>query len=380
MLRRSLRSSLFITTPKKCSFNILVVIICLWIVVGFMCWLILLNNNDVSSAKAGLTFLTTGNSGCGHSCQILRVHGPDPYAGFGTLIFLYPINFLLYAEKHNMYLWIDYMPSFNDKYYDPAHGNNMWEYWMEPMIPPLDCNFWISKIEVLTKEQIFPGIHYRFKEGVRAWYYGDIERERFKGKYEIYDEQWYYQNRVKASNIVTKYSFQNKIKSHIMHEIDIFFNEHLRGYKHILGVHMRGTDKAAHRRAILPDEYIPYITNFIDFFGTQHTMVFVATDDLLYVEMLFHNLQTPYKDKIVMQSNITRGTKGSAIFDLKDISKYEIGKQVLTDIILLSRCTWLVHSASAVSEAAIYNNIHLHNHSVHLEYTKNRQTPFWFKS
>ena len=54
-----------------------------------------------------------------------------------------------------------------------------------------------------------------------------------------------------------------------------------------------------------------------------------------------------------------------------------LNRQVLRDIDLMSRCSFLLHSASAVAEAAIYFNPWLHENSVHLEYVVDRQNPWW---
>ena len=47
------------------------------------------------------------------------------------------------------------------------------------------------------------------------------------------------------------------------------------------------------------------------------------------------------------------------------------------DSLLLSRCDFLLHSASGVAEFAIYWGPHLHEASVHLQYPKQRQVPRW---
>ena len=58
-------------------------------------------------------------------------------------------------------------------------------------------------------------------------------------------------------------------------------------------------------------------------------------------------------------------------------SGYRKGEEVLLDALLLSRCDFLVHSASAVAEFAIYWRLRLHRASVHLQYTERRQRPSW---
>ncbi len=80
---------------------------------------------------------------------------------------------------------------------------------------------------------------------------------------------------------------------------------------------------------------------------------------------------------IVYMSDIVRSKGRKAVFKLEGISKYAMGKEVMMDILLLSKCHWFIHSASAVSESVFYENAGLHNRSVHLEFIGNRQVPFW---
>ena len=48
------------------------------------------------------------------------------------------------------------------------------------------------------------------------------------------------------------------------------------------------------------------------------------------------------------------------------------------DILLLSKCEYLLHTASGVAESAIFFNFKLHKNGVHLEFTQKRQIPNWF--
>ena len=205
-------------------------------------------------------------------------------------------------------------------------------------------------------------------------------------------EEWYKQQRVKGSEIVAKYIH---IKQDLIDESNMIWNNLFYGNDpsqyNILGIQMRGSDKIQPwgiRRIVSPNEYVPYIGRFIKYFGNK-TKIFFATDDKRYLQWIedhwnsfFFNQEDrekyKYNDIILKQENITRSDNHTAIFEMKYVSKYVIGKEVLMDILLLSKCDWFIHCASAVSEAVFFNNIKLHNHSVHLEYTQNRQIPFWF--
>ena len=165
--------------------------------------------------------------------------------------------------------------------------------------------------------------------------------------------------------------------------IDLFSDAYMNYV--ILGVHMRGTDKAAHRKRINGDVYLEYMVQFIKYFKDKGR-IFIATDDERLLKYVRNNWDkyidsSVYEfDNIVKcQRNIIRSNTNQAIFNMKNVNKYEIGKQVLFDILLLAKCQWFLHSASTVSESVIYNNINLHDNSIHLEYDENRQIPFWYK-
>ena len=107
------------------------------------------------------------------SCNLLRAHGPDPYAAYGTLIWLYPINFLLYSEMNNFTLWIDFKNEYNDLCYDPAMGHeNVWNYYMEPIDPQhAHCDVNTSTITVLSKRDVFPEMHYNLEWAIHGKFF-----------------------------------------------------------------------------------------------------------------------------------------------------------------------------------------------------------------
>ena len=150
----------------------------------------------------------------------------------------------------------------------------------------------------------------------------------------------------------------------------------------ILGIHMRGTDKSTQRRTVIPQEYFPYILAFLSHSDNNNNnnnnnnkekkrLIFLASDTSLYVNVTEKFLQSlGYSNKLI-QLNIVRSHSLQPLF--MQYPTHQSNVDVLTDIYYLSKCDYLLHSASAVSESAIYMNPLLASHSVHLEYTINRQ-------
>lgn len=83
---------------------------------------------------------------------------------------------------------------------------------------------------------------------------------------------------------------------------------------------------------------------------------------------------TSLVDRVRSQPHVYRSPNASAVFALYETHHDATNRQVPVDILALSRCTFLIHGLSAVSEAAIYWNFDLNERSVNLE-DKPRDVP-----
>ena len=128
----------------------------------------------------------------------------------------------------------------------------------------------------------------------------------------------------------------------------------------ILGVHLRGTDKgkylstAGSGRPIGPTEYEPYVSAFLKAHGPS-AKVFVATDSPSYLEEVKRKWPA---DRLIYRSEVLRHESNVAFVGGKGGGKrnggaaaigsgnYRKGEEVLLDMLLLSRCDWLLHAAS----------------------------------
>eukprot|EP01084_Bolivina_argentea_P121920 216077_1 len=335
-------------------------------------------SNNIKSNITNVTFINLSNTTNVNkiSCNILIAHGGDTYAGFATLIFTYPINFISYSIAKHYSLWIDYR-LYYDKNYDPKN-KNVFEYYFQPINPFDKCNKTTSQYTTLTKKEIKHRIHTREPTSIHNWYYNLPNQKK-----NYYNATFYYNNRLKGSQIVSSYFH---LQPQLIYEMNNIWNKYTNNNNNNindniwLGIHMRGAGKVQKwsiRRVVKPYEYMPYISSFIEYFGTN-AKIFFATDDANYYTYVKNNwnkyvkeyIKYPFEKTVFSQNN-------TAVFNLKVKSKYLIGKQVLFDILLLSKCDWFIHASSAVSEAVFFNNFNLHSHSIHIEYTQNRQIPFW---
>ena len=155
----------------------------------------------------------------------------------------------------------------------------------------------------------------------------------------------------------------------------------------VLGVHLRGTDKgkylatAGSGRPIGPAEYEPYVLAFLRAHG-PNSSVFVATDSPSYLE---HVRATWPAGRVRYSSDVLRHESNAAFVSggrrrnggKGGDGNYRKGEEVLLDVLLLAQCDFLLHAASGVAEFAIYYNPSLHAASVHLQYARGKQVPWW---
>ena len=103
--------------------------------------------------------------------------------------------------------------------------------------------------------------------------------------------------------------------------------------------------------------------------------VFVATDSSLVVadaQKYFAETPKMASHALHIQPDVLRSKTTNSVFKLYRDNHDATNRQVLTDIGALSRCTFMVHVLSAVSEAAVFHNPSLHARSVNLEDTENK--------
>jgi len=159
--------------------------------------------------------------------------------------------------------------------------------------------------------------------------------------------------------------------------VDNFWDTYLRSATSVLGVHIRGTDKIASSgsgRVVEPDEYFDYIDSFL--VAHPESLVFLATDSEAFSKIMLNRYT-----KVLVQADVLRSESNILWQDQPNGVNYRKGRDVLMDVLLLSKCQFFIHAASSVSEAVFYFNMDLHNSSVHLQYNKeSRKNPSWLRS
>jgi hypothetical protein len=320
---------------------------------------------------------------------ILKVEFADNMAGFGTLFFLYPINHILLAQRLCLTPWVHFERPWKQVTYTDAE----WEWYFEPVslltstiVPTVIKTANLSLYSVMP----LPTLHYDAPFAVHSYYWtpGSIDegKDGQFPEWDLYNENWYWRQRSTAARIVASYI---KVKPGIQQVVDDAWQRLSNNRKtKVIGIHLRGTDKGGAqsengRRQIQLEEYLPYLYRYLEVY--PDALVFAASDSWSFLESLKSDAKLSGKlytqDRLIQDGGqkIERGKGGHSenvglYFNANKTGTMQRGLAVLYDILLLAKCDFLLHTASAVPESAIYLNLRLHNDSVHLQY-KNRPRP-----
>jgi hypothetical protein len=251
---------------------------------------------------------------------------------------------------------------------------------------------------------ITPGLHgYSTTYATQAWRYDYLPSYVTQPHLPL--QQWLEPRRVRAHGAIQRYI---RFRPHLR-ELARRVNPdcHLNSESSCLGLHIRHSDKAAGRRIVPVREFLPYAEEFVRSGGRS---VYVATDSTLVWDEIqrdwpifvtkrlraLHLASTsPAASKKHRNHKIHRSSDQRAVFDLEGAPSdninnsnsnsnsrghrhhhhHDTNQQALVEILALSNCQFLVHGLSAMSEAAIWINIDLHNASVNLEANSDEDEP-----
>jgi hypothetical protein len=347
-----------------------------------------------------------------HACDgykgVLLIQSGDQGAAAGTAFFQYVINQIIYAEMFGYLPWVHFN-NVSQHVYDPlVHGganttvqgiDGMEISWMqvdapnktklEGMVYPgrprstgkLDKrSFAVSgtgvfesyfepisefrkgdksceRLPIITMSyDQLRGMHLYSPWAVRTWQYLAMPPQNFVAENQTL-HQWFDPMRRKAHEIVKKYY---RFQPEIIANVDKILPEN----ETCLGMHIRHSDKWGARRQIPEEEFLPYVKTFIQRGGRT---VYLATDSQNVIDTVRKSWPAWVKEHIRTQGDdsVVRSTYQMPVFKIGE--HHRTNTEVLNDILALSRCRFMIHGLSAVSESAIYLNLNLHNRSVNLE-------------
>jgi len=280
--------------------------------------------------------------------KVLEIH--IGHKGVGLLGYIHwAMNQILYAERHNYLPVVNYDEAYGNYFFDPARGDNMWDYYLEPVAgygwadiqrmidDPADP---LSREHVvkMTPDELY---HFAF-ETPDALYPFPYGYWRDNPPPDL--DAWFRDQENKGRRLVREYI---RFKQAVMDRADEFYRERMEGHP-LIGVHLRGTD-IWYAPRVPARCYPPYIDALLD--KMPEARLFVASDQ----EQLVEFMQRRYGDRVVSQDCLrSRTLKNAMVF--KDRNPSEHGEEVLRDALLFSRCSVIVKGPGAVAELARYLN------------------------
>lgn len=276
---------------------------------------------------------------------LLLIKPPLKHAGFSACL-LTVLNYVRYCEREGLSPVVHIDGSCDTRFLDPEYGDNVWEQYFEPVGEYSSAD--LQRIladpagaQIASKlRHVDPSIVSHIKtnpDSIFTWTFGhwrtDIPEDM---------PAWFEQQRRKGRETVRRYV---RIKPHILEKVDHFYDNYLQG-RHVLGVHIRGTD-LHYAPPVSPAEYFESIEQYLE--DHPDAYIFLATDQVQYLELIKKRY-----GNIVLYYDCLRSSTSTAPFNSKTGSPYQKGEDVLIDILLLSRCDFFIRGASNVPEMAIF--------------------------
>ena len=151
-----------------------------------------------------------------------------------------------------------------------------------------------------------------------------------------------------AKDLFDKYvGFNQKITE----EVSAFTDKWFAG-KRVLGIHYRGTDKTAEAPAVSYQELLNYICKTrAD--HPEFNLIFLSSDDANVISFLTDsNLPVP----IVCREDVIRSESGDPIHLRQENSKITINRDAMVNCLILSKCNYLLKTASLLSDCSVIFN------------------------
>jgi len=151
-----------------------------------------------------------------------------------------------------------------------------------------------------------------------------------------------------AKDLFEKYlEFNDKI----VEEVNAFINQRFIG-KQVLGIHYRGTDKAVEASEVTHEELLNNVRKVLNN-NPELNLIFFSSDDAQAIHYLLNSdLSIP----VVYRNDAIRSETGDPVHLTQDNSKITINRDAIVNCLILSRCNYLLKTASLLSDCSVIFN------------------------
>lgn len=276
--------------------------------------------------------------------QFYIIRNVDIHAGFSALL-LYTLNGIRKAQELNAIPVINFNKENTPDFYDSEYGVLIWNYYFDPISPfsyqqVMDFvstgQIGPDQVYVPTSEEVMDAHHTEENRLATFWASETPENKM----------QWMTEKRALGREYVSQYLSP---KSHIAKKVSEFVATHFE-QRYVFGVHIRGTD-FNYAQATPTETYFREIDQLIVNKGITHYKVFLATDQTQFLDAF----KNKYGTNLICYDAL-RSADHVAPFRKKTSNPYKKGEDVLIDILLLSKCDFLLKGPAAVGEVALWFN------------------------
>lgn len=243
--------------------------------------------------------------------------GPWPAGGVGVCL-ISVLQHIAHCEATNQIPVVYWGPSFY--YYSPSGFNgvqgNVWEYYFEPVS---HAKYAGEKLHACCG-------------GIGCGQFGSINMDN-----QVLRDQ--------AHRLWTKYI---RPKQNILEKVDKFYKENIEG-KHTIGIHLRGTD-------VLPDVVGLKMQRIVDATLAQvreESQLFITSDD----RNLINQFRALVPDIKIIEYPCYRSEDGKPLhYRIPRPSYAQVGEDVIVEMLLMSKCDYLVLMQSNISAIPLIIN------------------------
>ncbi len=211
-----------------------------------------------------------------------------------------------------------------------------------------------NKIDELIIDFDHRGVFYEEERGPNWWeyYFAPIRLQQHNERKLHLDglpeREAYFQ-------LISKYV---KFKPFLIEEANTFARRHFQT-KYLIGIHFRGTDKHIEAKRTPYIKIKHEIDRLIAKKKLRFFKIFVATDESAFLDFICEK----YPNRVIT-ANAKRSDNRMQPLHFTDIERFERGKEAIIDCLLLSKCDYLIRTASNLSATATFINPKLPNHLV----------------
>jgi hypothetical protein len=256
---------------------------------------------------------------------------------------------------------------FSDKF--EFTGTGIWEHYFEPVsdFSPGDPSCVDKPYVKFEYVHVMPGLHSHSPWMTHPWRYWMPEHIQ---QPDLSFDDWFKAPRKHAAVTTNRYIRFNA-------EMEQRAACALPNPKNSLGMHIRHGDKESSRDYIPVGDFLPYCEAFVDGGGGS---IYLATDSALVYEEIKRDWPERVSSHVVRQPSVKGLSRNdTAAFNL-GVSQHRTNVEALTDALAMSKCTYLLHGLSALSEASFFVNPGLTERAVNLESeARNHDVEFFTK-